>query len=100
MAHFAEPLASKVGCRLRQLTDKDLEMFMLLHRVFFDSYLEILAERKHDSFSGTDVQLKLLRNGRWLEYFVLKDKAVRSALENGYPPELLIDIGFPPKAAF
>ena len=100
MEHFAAPLASKVGCKLLELMDEDLDLFISAYRAFFDAYLAIIRERKGSPCSEGDVRLKLERNGKWLEYLTLKDRAVKMAQSSGVPAELLIDLGFPPSAAF
>jgi coproporphyrinogen III oxidase len=101
MEHFTAPLATKVGCKLMELKDKDLELFFSAYETFFDSYLDIIRKRKGTTCTGSDRQLKLERNGKWLQYMTLKDGAIKMSLERGVPPpELLIEMGFPPSAAF
>ena len=100
MEHFTAPLATKVGCKLMELKDEDLELFFSAYETFFDSYLDIISKRKGTTYTETDVQLKLERNGKWLEYFMLKDGAVKAGRDRGIPPEVLIEMGFPPLATF
>jgi len=101
MEHFAAPLATKVGCKLMNLKDEDLDLFVAAYETFLGVYLDIISKRKGIAYTESDVQLKLERNGKWLEYMTLKDGAVRGVLERGViPPEVLIEMGFPPSAIF
>jgi len=101
MEHFATPLATKVGCKLMDLKDEDLDLFVTAYETFLGVYLDIISKRKGIACTESDVQLKLERNGKWLEYMTLKDGAVRGALERGLtPPEVLIEMGFPPSVVF
>ncbi len=100
MEHFAAPLASKVGCKLQDLKDEDLDLFVTAYETFLGVYLDIIAKTKGVAYTESDVQLKLERNGKWLEYFMLKDGAVKAGRDRGIPPEVLIEMGFPPLATF
>jgi coproporphyrinogen III oxidase len=101
MEHFAAPLATKVGCKLLSLKDEDFELFVTAYETFLGIYLDIINKRKETVYTERDEQLKLERNGRWLQYMTLKDRAVRSVLEKGtIPPDVLIEMGFPPSAIF
>ncbi len=100
MEHFAAPLASKVGCRILVLTDEDLDLLVTAYDTFFDVYLDIINKRKGTAYTESDVQLKLERNGKWLQYLTLKDGAIKAARDQGVPPEMLIEMGFPPSAVF
>jgi hypothetical protein len=37
---------------------------------------------------------------KWLEYVTLKDEAIRIGQASGMPPELLIELAYPPSAVF
>jgi len=100
MEHWAYPLASKVGCKLLRLTEEDLELFIEAYHTFFNGYLDILKKRKDTRFTDADVQLKRERNGKWLEYITLKDKAIKMAQAAGIPHEVLISLSYPPSAVF
>jgi len=101
MEHFNVPLATKVGCKLMEVKDEDLELFFNAYETFFDSYLDIIIKRKESAYTKSEMQLKLERNGKWLQYMTLKDGAIKMARERGVPPpELLIEMGFPPSATF
>jgi coproporphyrinogen III oxidase len=100
MEHFAFPLAAKVGCKLLELKQEDLDLFIDAYHTFFDSYLDILRKRKDNPFSAADARLKLERNGKWLEYITLKDRAIKMAQAVGVPPEVLIALSYPPSAVF
>jgi coproporphyrinogen III oxidase len=101
MEHFAAPLATKVGCKLPELKDKDFDLFVTAYETFFDVYLDIISNRKGTACTESEMQLKLERNGKWLEYMMLKDGAIRMSLERGtFPHEVMIEFGFPPSAAF
>jgi coproporphyrinogen III oxidase len=100
MEHFAVPLAAKVGCKLLELKEEDVDLFISAYQAFFDAYLDILRKRKGSPYSETDRQLKLERNGKWLEYITLKDRAVKMAQAVGVPPEVLIALSYPPSAVF
>ena len=59
------------------------------------------VKRKESAYTESEMQLKLERNGKWLQYMTLKDGAIKMARERGVPPpELLIEMGFPPSAIF
>jgi coproporphyrinogen III oxidase len=76
-------------------------LFVTAYETFLGVYLDIISKRKGIAYTESDVQLKLERNGKWLEYMTLKDGAVRGALERGVtPPEVLIEMGFPPSVVF
>ena len=100
MEHFPSTLATKVGCKLLELKGEDLDLFISAYHVFFDAYLDILRKRKGSPFTEADTQLKLERNGRWLEYITLKDRAIKMAQAVGVPPEVLIALSYPPSAIF
>jgi len=101
MEHFAAPLATKVGCTLRELKDEDLDLFVTAYETFLGMYLDIISKRKGIAYTESDAQLKLERNGKWLEYMMLKDGAIKAILERGVIPlEVLIEFGFPPSAIF
>ena len=63
-------------------------------------YLDIINKRKGTACTESDVQLKWERNGKWLQYLMLKDGAIKAGREQEIPPEVLIEQGFPPTAAF
>jgi coproporphyrinogen III oxidase len=100
MEYFAAPLATKVGCKLLELKDEDLDLFITAYETFFSSYLDIISKRKGIAYTENDVQLKLERNGKWLEYLSLKDRAIKAARDQGIPPDVLIEMGFPPSVIF
>ncbi len=101
MEHFAAPLATKVGCKLLELKDEDLDLFVTAYETFLGVYLDIISKRKGIAYTESDVQLKLERNGKWLQYMMLKDGAIKSSLARGTPPpEVLKEMGFPPSAIF
>ena len=101
MEHFTFPLATKVGCKLMELKDEDLDLFVTAYETFLGVYLDIISKRKGIAYNESEMQLKLERNGKWLQYMTLKDGAIRGALERGMTPlELLIEMGFPPSAVF
>ena len=100
MEHWSFPLATKVGCKLMQLKEEDLDLFITAYHTFFDAYLTILRKRKDTQFTGEEVTLKHERNGKWLEYLTFKDRAVKMAKAYNIPAEVLINLGFPPSAVF
>jgi len=100
MEHWAFPLATKVGCKLLKLGDIDLNLFITAYHTFFNTYLDILRKRKDTQFSEKEKMLKLKRNGKWLEYIAFKDRAIKMAQATGIPPEVLINLSFPPSAVF
>ena len=100
MDHFLFPLSTKVGCNLLELKEEDLDLFITVYHTFFDAYLDILRKRKESPFSEEDTRLKLERNGKWLEYITLKDRAIKMAQSIGVPPEVLIALCYPPSAIF
>jgi len=98
MEHFAAPLATKVGFKLPDI--KDFDLFVAAYETFLEVYLDIISKRKGMAYTESDVQLKLERNGRWLQYFTLQDRAIKAARDQGIPSEMLIQMGFPPTAVF
>lgn len=100
MEHFQATLATKVGCKLLELKEGDIDLFISAYKTFFDAYLDIIRKRKGNPYSETDKQLKLERNGKWLEYITLKDRAIKMAQAIGVPPEVLIALSYPPSAVF
>jgi len=100
MAHWDSPLAANVGCKLMHLDNTGLDLFITAYHAFFEKYLEILARRKDTSFTESDMRQKLKRNGKWLEYLAIKDPAVKMGLGAGIPPEVIIDLSFPPSGIF
>ncbi len=100
MEHWSSPLATKVGCKLLQLKEEDFKLFVTAYHTFFDAYIEILGKRKDARFTEEENELKLKRNGKWLEYIALKDRAVKMAQAAGIPSEVLIGLSFPPSAIF
>jgi coproporphyrinogen III oxidase len=89
-----------VGCKLLYLSEDTVDLFTTAYRTFFDTYAGILRTRKGTPFSDEERRIKLQRNGRWLEYIVFKDRAVKMALAFGMPAEILSGLSFPPSAAF
>jgi coproporphyrinogen III oxidase len=101
MEHFAAPLATKVGCKLLELKDEDLELFFNAYETFLRVYLDIIDKRKGTTCTEDEVQAKLDRNGKWLQYMTLKDGAIKMCRQRGTPPpEVLKEMGFPPTATF
>lgn len=100
MEHWAFSLAAKAGFQLKELGESDLDLFITAYHTFFDAYLDILKKRKDTAFSETEIQSKLERNGKWLEYIALKDRAVKMGQASGIPSEVLIGLAYPPSAVF
>lgn len=100
MEHWSFPLATKVGCKLLQLTEEDFDLFITAYHTFFNAYLDLVNKRKDARFTEEEKRLKLIRNGRWLEYITFKDRAVQMARAAGIPSEVLIGLSFPPSAVF
>ncbi len=101
MEHFTASLATKVGCKLQDLKDEDFDLFVTAYETFFGVYLDIISKRKGIACTESEMQVKLERNGKWLEYMTLKDGAIKSCLARGTPPpEVLKEMGFPPSAIF
>jgi coproporphyrinogen III oxidase len=100
LEHWASPLVTKVGCKLRKLGESDLDLFITAYHTFFDVYLDIIRKRKDTPLSKEEERLKLERNGRWLEYIVFKDRASRMAQAIGVPLDVLIDLLYPPSVVF
>ena len=100
MEHWQSPLATKTGCKLMQLNEEDLGLFVTSYHTFFDIYLDIVKKRKDTPFGEEDSKLKHERNARWLEYLTFKDRAVKMAQDYKVPPEVLINLGFPPSVIF
>jgi len=100
MEHFDAPLASNVGCKLLNLKDEQVDLFIEAYHTFFDCFLTLLHNKKEKPYTETDTALKLKRNGKWLEYITLKDSAIKMALATGIPPEVLIKLSYPPTAVF
>lgn len=100
MAHWDRPLAAMAGCKLMNLGNDRLDLFIAAYTAFLDSYLDLLAQTRAHPSSSADTAAKLRRNGKWLEYLTLKDVAVKMGLGVGLPPEVIIDLSFPPSATF
>jgi len=100
MEHWQSPLATMVGCKLLNLNNGELDLFIRAYHTFFDGYLAIAEKRKNAPFKEADSRLKLQRNSRWLEYITIKDQAVRIGLAAGIPPRVLVALSYPPSAAF
>jgi coproporphyrinogen III oxidase len=100
MEHWSFPLAAKVGCQLNELKESELNLYITAYQTFFTAYLDIIRKRKDTQFSEEEKKLKLERNGKWLEYYTLKDPAVKMAIAMGIPPEVLIGLGYPPSVIF
>ncbi len=100
MEHWDKPLASNVGCKLMHLKNEQVDLFIDSYNTFFEKYLDILERRKNTPFTEADAELKRRRNGKWLEYIAIKDNAVKMGLATGIPPEVIIDLCFPPSAIF
>lgn len=100
MPHWDRPLAAMTGCKLMHLREDTLDLFIDAYRTFFDTYTAILQKRKDAPATDAGMQLKLRRNGKWLEYLTMKDIAVKMGLGVGIPPEVIVDLSFPPSAVF
>lgn len=100
MEHWSSPLVSKVGCKLSKLGASDFDLLVTAYRTFFDTFIDILMRRRDAPFNEEEERLKLKRNGKWLEYMTIKDRAFKLGQAQGFPPEVLIGITFPPSAIF
>jgi len=100
MEHFTATLATNVGFKLVDLGDEDLDLLFTAHETFLGVYLDIINKRKGITYTESDVQLKLERNGKWLQYMMLKDGAIKAGRDRGIPPEVMVEMGFPPTASF
>ncbi len=100
LTYWESPLAAQVGCKLLYLGEDAVDLVTTAYRTFFDTFAGILRKRKDTPFSAEEQKLKLERNGRWLEYIVFKDRAVKMALAFNMPAEILTGLSFPPSAAF
>jgi coproporphyrinogen III oxidase len=100
MAHWGGSLAAEAGCRLMQLGPEKLDLFISAYHTFFKAYCALLAELKDRPCTPADVKQKLRRNGRWLEYLTLQDKAVKMGLSLGIPPGVIVGLSYPPSAEF
>jgi coproporphyrinogen III oxidase len=100
MAHWDRSLAAEAGCRLMHLGPDQLDLFIASYHVFFKEYCELLAGSKDTSYTQADVKQKLRRNGKWLEYLTLQDRAVKMGLGVGIPPGVIVELSYPPSAEF
>ena len=100
LPYWQSPLAAQVGCKLLSLGEDSVDLVTTAYHTFFDAYTDMLKKRKDAPFSLEEQKLKLERNGKWLEYIVFKDRAVKMALAFGMPAEILTGLSFPPSAAF
>jgi len=100
MPQWDRPLAAMAGCKLMHLQEDRLDLFIRAYNTFFDSFVEIFKSTMHAPAAGGHEQLKLKRNGKWLEYLTLKDPAVKMGLAAGIPPEVIIKLSYPPSAVF
>jgi len=100
MPHWDKPLAAMVGCKLMHLHEDKLDLFINSYRTFFDAYTAILQKRKDAPSTDAGMQLKLRRNGKWLEYLTMKDVAVKMGLGAGIPADVIVNLSFPPSAIF
>ncbi len=100
MQHWDRPLAEMAGCKLLDLKEDGLELFVDCYKSFFDAYMKTVYRRRDEPYSEKDSNLKHRRNGKWLEYIALKDVAVKVGLSVGLSPEVLIKLSFPPSAVF
>jgi len=99
MEHFATPLAAKVGCKQVKLKDEERDFVFNAYETFLDVYPDIISKRKGMAYTESDVQLKLERNGKWLQFVTLKEGAIKSS-HGLVPPEMLVETDFPPSAIF
>ncbi len=100
MEHWSKPLATKVGCKLMKLEEKELDLFIGAYTTFFEVYLNIVKKRCSTPYSTDEIRLKGERNGKWLEYIAFKDGAVKMAQACGIPAQVLTGITFPPSVVF
>jgi len=100
MDHWSHPLATKVGCKLMKLGEKELDLFISAYTTFFEVYLNILKKRCSAPYGAAEMRLKQERNGKWLEYIAFKDGAVKMAQAYGIPAQVLTGITFPPSVVF
>ena len=100
MPHWDKPLAAMAGCKLMHLHEDKLDLFIDSYRTFFEAYTAILQKRKDAPVTDADMQLKLRRNGKWLEYLAMKDIAVKMGLGVGIPADVIVNLSFPPSAIF
>jgi len=100
MDHWDGSLAAEAGCRLMHLGPDRLDLFIAAYRAFFDAYIKVIADTKDRPYVQAEIKQKLRRNGRWLEYLTLQDVAVKMGLGVGIPARVLVDLSYPPSAAF
>jgi coproporphyrinogen III oxidase len=100
MDHWSHPLATKVGCKLMKLEEKELDLFIGAYTTFFEAYLKIVKKRCDTPYGAEELRLKGERNGKWLEYIAFKDGAVKMAQAYAIPARVLTGITFPPSVVF
>ncbi len=100
MDHWPRPLSSCTGFKLMNLGNGDLDLFTDTYTMFFELYTDLLVSTESAAYDETENTCRLVRNGRWLEYITLKDVAVKMGLSAGLPPEVIIQLSFPPSAYF
>ena len=100
MPHWPKPLAAMAGFQLKAQREGRRALLYEAYRAFFDAYADTLERRKNEPYTAEEDRARLERNGRWLEYIALKDRAVKAALAIGIPSEVIIALSFPPSAVF
>ncbi len=100
MDHFDRPLSARAGCKLMHLQNDRLDFFIDAYHAFFESYVQLLVKNTGMPYTEDDMQSKMRRNGKWLEYITLKDAAVKMGLAAGIPPDVILSLSFPPCASF
>jgi len=100
MDHWQAPLAAQAGFQLKGIRDSELDLYITAYQTFFDAYIDIFKKRKDSAFTEQEMRLKRERNGKWLQYLALKDRAVKMGQAVGIPSEVLIGLGYPPSAVF
>ena len=100
MEHSVVPHVTKVRCKLLELRDENLDLFVTAYETFFGVYNDIICKRKGIAYIESDMQVRLERKDKWLEYLMLNDWSMKAAHDQGIPLEVLIEFGFSPIANF
>ncbi len=100
MPHWEGSLAAQSGLQLKGLGEDELPLFIAAYGTFWEAYTSLFEKRKDTPYTDEEETLKLQRNGRWLEYVTLKDRAVKAAQAIGVPAEAIVALCYPPSAVF